>query len=60
VQSLTALDIPAIEYAQQMALGRMWLLHKQRKRLLSDLMAEDQRLMAAVIKSVTADTREEQ
>ncbi len=58
VKALAALDIPAVAYAKQMALGQMWLLHKKRNRLLSDLLAEDQRLMAAVIKSVTADTRE--
>jgi len=58
VQSLAALDIPAVEYAKQLALGRMWLLHKQRKRLLSDLMTEDQRLMAAAIKNVTAGAGE--
>ncbi len=60
VKALAALDIPAIEYAKQMALGRMWLLHKKRNRLLCDLITEDQRLMEAVIKSVTADTREAQ
>jgi len=59
MKALAALDIPAIEYEKQMALGQMWLLHKKRKRLLGDLIAADQRLMAAVINSVTADTREE-
>lgn len=60
VKALAALDIPDAEYVKQMALGRMWLLHKKRNRLLSNLITEDQRLMAAAIKSVTADTREEQ
>lgn len=59
VKALAALDIPAIVYEKQMAVGRIWLLHKKRKQLLSDLIVEDQRLVAAVIKSVTANTREE-
>jgi len=59
VKSLAALDIPAVEYKKQMALGRIWLLHKKRKRLLGELIAEDQQLMASVIKSVTANTGEE-
>lgn len=59
VKALAALDIPAAAYEKQVALGRLWLLHKKRKRLLGDLIAADQRLLAAAIKSVTADTREE-
>lgn len=59
VKALAALDIPNIAYEKQMAVGQIWLLHKKRKQLLGDLIAADQRLMAAVIKSVTADTGEE-
>ncbi|OPY55822.1 MAG: hypothetical protein A4E55_02410 [Pelotomaculum sp. PtaU1.Bin035] len=58
-KALKALDIPAIEYGKQKAIGRMWLLHKKRIQLLNSLAVEDQRLMAAVIKSVTANTGEE-
>ncbi|MCG9968250.1 hypothetical protein L9W92_09315 [Pelotomaculum terephthalicicum JT] len=53
VKALAALDIPAVTYERQITIGRMWLLHKKRKRLLGDLIAADQRLMAAVIKGVT-------
>ncbi|MDF9407181.1 MAG: hypothetical protein A4E52_01720 [Pelotomaculum sp. PtaB.Bin013] len=59
VKALAALDIPAIAYEKQVAVGQMWLLHKKRKRLLIDLIAADQGLMAAVLKSVTANSREE-
>jgi hypothetical protein len=57
-KTLKALDIPAVEYEKQKAIGRMWLLHKKRKHLLSSLVAEDQRLMAAVVNSITAGPKE--
>ncbi|MEW6536950.1 MAG: hypothetical protein AB1454_15170, partial [Candidatus Auribacterota bacterium] len=34
VKTLAALDIPAIEYEKQKAIGRIWMLHKKRKKLL--------------------------
>lgn len=55
IKALAALDIPALEYGKQKAIGRIWLLHKKRQRLLSNLMAEDQRFMAAVINRITAN-----
>ncbi len=60
IKALAALDIPVIEYKKQQAIGQMWLLAKRRKRLLSDLIAEDQRLLTAVINSITAGSREEE
>lgn len=59
-KSLAALDIPAIGYDQQKAIGQMWLLHKKRKKLLGNMLEEDQRLLAAVINSITARAKEEQ
>jgi hypothetical protein len=59
-KSLAALDIPAIDHDQQKAIGQMWLLHKKRKKLLGNMIEEDKRLMAAVINSITASTKEEQ
>jgi len=53
-RSLAALDIPAIHYDKQKTIGQMWLLYKQRKQLLENLIKEDQRLMAAVINNITA------
>lgn len=58
-KSLAALDIPAIDYDQQKAIGQMWLLYKKRKKLLENMIEEDQRLMAAVINSITASAKEE-
>ncbi|GAB6172656.1 hypothetical protein JCM15765_21340 [Paradesulfitobacterium aromaticivorans] len=58
-KALAVLDIPAIEYEKQKAIGEMWLLYKKRKKLLGDLMAEDQRLMAAIINSITSSEEEE-
>ena len=58
-KALAALDIPAIEYEKQKTIGQMWLLYKKRKQLLGDLIAEDQRLMAAIINSITAGAKEE-
>ncbi len=52
-KALAVLDIPAIEYEKQKAIGQMWLLYKKRKQLLGDLISEDQRLMAAVINSIS-------
>ncbi len=60
IKALAALDIPVIEYKKQQAIGQMWLLAKRRKRLLSGLIAEDQRLLTAVISSIAAGTREEE
>lgn len=60
IKLLAALDIPAIEYEKQKTIGQMWLLYKKRKQLLGDLIAEDQRLMAALINSITAGTKEEE
>lgn len=55
---LAALDIPAVEYEKQKVLGQMWLLHKRRKKLLSDLIAEEQMLVAAAINHITASAKE--
>ncbi|MHB1420955.1 MAG: restriction endonuclease subunit S domain-containing protein [Bacillota bacterium] len=59
-KALAELDIPAIDYEKQKAIGQMWLLYKKRKQLLGDLIAEDQRLMAAVINSITVSAKEEE
>ncbi len=53
IKSLAELDIPVIEYKKQEAIGQMWLLCKKRKQLIINLIAEDQRLMAAAIKNIT-------
>jgi len=53
------LDIPAIDYDKQKAIGQMWLLYKKRKKLLEKMIEEDQRLMAAVINSITTGAKEE-
>lgn len=58
-KALAALDIPAIGYDKQKAIGQMWLLYKKRKKLLGNMIEEDQRLMAAVINSITARLKEE-
>ncbi|MEW6173999.1 MAG: hypothetical protein AB1510_13225 [Bacillota bacterium] len=60
VKTLAALDIPAIEYEKQKAIGRIWMLHKKRKKLLGDLIAENQKLMAAVINNITASAKEKE
>ncbi|MEW5953438.1 MAG: hypothetical protein AB1815_06805 [Bacillota bacterium] len=54
-KSLAMLDIPAIDYGKQKAIGEIWLLHKKRKKLLGNLIEEDKRLMAAVINSITTE-----
>lgn len=59
-KSLSALNIPAIEYEKQKLIGQMWLLYKKRKKLLGELIAEDQRLIAALINSITASAKEEE
>jgi len=59
-KALAALDIPAIEYEKQKVVGQMWLLYKIRKQLLENLITEDQRLMTAVINSITASAKEEE
>ncbi|PKM78350.1 MAG: hypothetical protein CVU90_02280 [Firmicutes bacterium HGW-Firmicutes-15] len=59
-KSLAALDIPIIKYEKQEIIGHMWLLYKRRKKLLGDLIDEDQRLMAALINSITTSTKEEE
>ena len=58
-KALADLDIPSLEYEKQIAVGQMWLLCKKRKQLLDKLIAEDQRLVTAVIKSITANDRGE-
>lgn len=58
-KALTDLDIPAIGHGKQKVIGQLWLQSKKRKQLLSDLITEDQRLMAAVINSITASAKEE-
>lgn len=60
IKALAALDIPALEYEKQKAIGQMWLLHKTRQKLLVDLMAEDQRLMSTVTNSITTSAEEEE
>lgn len=58
-KALAALDIPAIEYEKQKAIGQVWLLYKKRKQLLNNLVAEDQRLMKAIIKNITVVEEDE-
>jgi len=58
-KSLAMLDIPAIDYDKQKTIGQMWLLYKKRKKLLEKMIEEDQRLMAAVINSITTGAKEE-
>jgi hypothetical protein len=58
IKALAVLAIPAIEHEKQIAIGQMWLLYKKRKQLLSNLIAEDQRLMAAIINNITASAKE--
>gem|GEM_PF-729792 len=58
-KALATLDIPAVEYEKQKILGQMWLLHKRRKKLLDDLIAEEQRFVAAVTNNITASARED-
>lgn len=60
VKTLAALDIPAIEYEKQKAIGQIWMLHKKRKKLLGDLIAENQRLMAAIVNNITASAKEKE
>lgn len=58
-KAIAVLEIPVIEYERQKAIGEIWLLYKKRKKLLGDLMVEDQRLMEAIINSITASEGEE-
>lgn len=58
-KSLAELDIPVVQYEKQKAIGELWLLYKKRKMLINNLIAEDQRLMAAALRSVTAGARED-
>jgi hypothetical protein len=58
-KSLSALNIPAIEYEKQKLIGQIWLLYKKRKKLLGELIAEDQRLIAALINSIARAKEEE-
>lgn len=53
IKTLSELDIPFLDYNQQKAIGELWLLGKRRKRLFNDLITENQRLMAAIINSMT-------
>jgi len=59
IKSLAELEIPKINIQKQKTIGKMWLLHKKRQKLLNDLKAEDQRLMTAVISSITSGAEEE-
>lgn len=59
-KALAELDIPAIEYEKQKTIGQMWLLYKKRKQLLGDMIVEDQRLMVAIINSITASAKGEE
>ncbi|OPX85497.1 MAG: hypothetical protein A4E53_03491 [Pelotomaculum sp. PtaB.Bin104] len=58
-KSLAMLDIPAIDYYKQKAIGQMWLLYKKRRKLLVNMIEEDRKLMAAVINNIAASTEEE-
>ena len=55
-KSLATMDVSFIEYEKQKTIGQMWLLYKKRKQLLSELIGENQRLMVAIIKNITAGT----
>lgn len=57
-KAVATLDIPAIGYDKQKTIGQIWLLYKRRKQLLDDLVAEDQRLMAAAINGITESAKE--
>lgn len=59
-KSLASLDIPAMQYEKQKAVGELWLLNKKRKMLLSRLITEDQRLIAALINRITVRAKEEE
>ena len=59
IKALAELEIPNIDIQKQKSIGNMWLLHKKRQKLLNDLKAEDQRLMTAVISSITSGAEEE-
>lgn len=59
LKTLAELDIPDVDYEKQKAIGQIWLLHKKRQKLLDDFKAEDQRLITAVISSITSSTKEE-
>ncbi len=59
IRALAELEIPVLDWGRQEAIGRMWLLHKKRQRLLGDLMAEDRRLMSAATRSITTSAEEE-
>ena len=59
IKALAELEIPKINIGKQKAIGNMWLLHKKRQKLLNDLKTEDQRLMTAVMNSITSVAEEE-
>jgi len=59
IKSLAELKIPQIDLEKQKVIGNMWLLHKTRQKLLNDLKTEDQRLMTAVMNSITSVAEEE-
>lgn len=58
IKSLAELRIPVIEQAKQRSIGRIWVLHKKRKKLLEDLIAENRRLMSVLTRSVTTSAEE--
>lgn len=58
-KGLAALTIPAVSYQKQTAIGRLWRLAKRRRQLLTGMIAEDQRLLAAVINNLQDQIEEE-
>jgi hypothetical protein len=58
-QAIAALDIPVVELDKQNAIGQVWLLSKKRKKLLNELMIEEQRLITALFHKITASAKEE-
>jgi len=49
-KSLAGLIIPFAEYEKQKLIGEIWLLSKKRRKLLSQLIEEDRRLIAGMLK----------
>lgn len=58
IKTLAELRIPVIEQEKQQAIGRIWLLHKKRKKLLKELITEDRRLMTVLTRSITTSAEE--
>jgi hypothetical protein len=60
IKALAELEIPDINSKKQRSIGDMWLLVKRRQQLLTNLMTEDEKLITAVISSITSTSKEEE